>query len=218
MVNGSSHFPKRRFDAGTSGAPRWIACLALCLALACGAPPLARTVEPNPPTTSAEPPAQAAPGAAPADAPNSVASADRIVTLIAKPGLWPLDVESARRVLQALGPVTREQPSPNELSLVGGPFGALERFDVDYSLDDDRYWVFGSAGFFLGDRDLARLYRAIQARLTQLLGKPASTEDDEDEALPTVTWDLGEAVLSLAPSREGDEPRVLIAIHDNPSP
>jgi hypothetical protein len=220
MANGSSYFPKRRFEREAFvTAPSLALPLVLSLIAGCAAPPPARTVdEVIPPTTSPASPAEPAAGPASADPPSSVASADRVVTLIAKPGLWPLDVESARRVLQALGPVTREQPTPNELSLVGGPFGALQRFDVDYSLDDDRYWVFGSAGFVLEDRDLGRLYRAIQARLTQLLGRPASSEDDEDEALPTVTWSLGEAVLSLAPSREGGEPRVLIAIHETPDP
>jgi hypothetical protein len=218
MVNGSESFPKRRVDEGAIVASSLALAFTMSLTLSCGAPPLARTVEPSPPPTSGTAPPEPVAGPTPLEPPSSVASADRIVTLIAKPGLWPLDVESARRVLQALGPVTREQASPNELSLIGGPFGALERFDVDYSLDDDRYWVFGSAGFFLGDRDLTRLYRAVQARLTQLLGKPASTEDDEDEPLPTVTWDLGEALLSLAPSREGGEPRVMIAIHENPDP
>jgi hypothetical protein len=114
--------------------------------------------------------------------------------------------------------VKREQPTPKDLSLVGGPFGALDRFDVDYWLDDERYWVFGSAGFFLGGGDLARLYHATEARLTRLLGKPLSTDDEDGGALPIVTWDLGEAILSLAPSSADGQPRVLIAIHENTAP
>jgi len=146
-------------------------------------------------------------------------TADNVVTLIAKPGLWPLDVEAARRVLQAFGPVNREQRSPSALSLVGGPYGALDRFDIAYSLDDKQYWVFGSAGFFLDDRDPARLYHTLEARLTQLLGKPARTEHDEsateNAALPPVVWDLGEAWLSLAQSTDHGEDVVLIAIREN---
>jgi hypothetical protein len=193
---------------------------ALSTALACAAQPPTHTVEPTAARMTARESSEPAASAEPKQPSRSDASADRVVTLIAKPGLWPLDVESARRVLQALGPVTREQPTPNDLSLVGGPFGALDRFDVDYSLDDGRYWVFGSAGFLLGDRDPVRLYRAVETRLTQLLGKPASTDGesgDEGAAaeLPTVTWDLGEAVLSLAPSSDGGEPRVMIAIHES---
>jgi hypothetical protein len=146
-------------------------------------------------------------------------TADNVVTLIAKPGLWPLDVEAARRVLQAFGPVNHEQRSPSALSLVGGPYGALDRFDIEYSLDDQHYWVFGSAGFFLDDRDPARLYHALEARLTELLGKPARTERDESPAdgaaLPPVVWDLGEAWLSLAQSTDHGEDVVLIAIREN---
>lgn len=151
--------------------------------------------------------------------PEADETADTVVTLIAKPGLWPLDVEAAHRVLQAFGPVNREQRSTSALSLVGGPYGALDRFDIAYSLDDQHYWVFGSAGFFLDHRDPTRLYHTLQARLTQLLGKPAPTERDksatEDAAPPPVVWDLGEAWLSLAHSTDHGEDVVLIAIRQN---
>lgn len=165
--------------------------------------------------------------AAPEERSRADETADSVVTLIAKPGLWPLDVEAARRVLQAFGPVNREQRSPSALSLVGGPYGALDRFDIAYSLDDQQYWVFGSAGFFLDDRDPARLYHTLEARLTELLGNPARTGRDESTtegtgegttettAQPPVVWDLGEAWLSLAQSTDHGEDVVLIAIREN---
>lgn len=154
--------------------------------------------------------------AAPADEPSRTQeTADDVVTLIAKPGLWPLDVEAARRVLGAFGPVTSEQRSPNDLSLVGGHYGALDRFDIAYSLDDKQYWVFGSAGFILDDRDPARLYHTLETRLTQLLGKPARTERGDGAALPPVVWDMGEAWLSLASRSDNGQDVVLIAIREN---
>lgn len=185
------------------------------LVLACAARqnvPSAPT--PPEPMVAAESSAAPAPEPPPApEEPRPSASTDSIVTLIAKPGLWPLDVESARRVLESLGPVTREQPSAGSLELVGGPFGALDRFGVAYALDDQRYWVFGSAGFLLEDRDPELLYRSLRMRLIELLGKPLWTEDESDTELPTTAWDIGEAMtLSLAPSTEGDARRVLIAI------
>jgi hypothetical protein len=201
--------------------PAW-GCVSLGLftTLACASHPATRAVEPlappMAPDVSAAPPTPATP--APASEPaRSEATANSVVTLIAKPGLWPLDVDSARRVLTALGPVSREQATPNDLSLVGGPIGALSRFDVDYSLEDGKYWVFDSAGFFLGDRDMSRLYRSVEARLTQLLGKPESAARNKVDAaaLPTVTWHLGEASLSLSPSSAGGEQRVLIAIRES---
>jgi hypothetical protein len=139
-----------------------------------------------------------------------------VVELIAKPGLWPLDVGSAGRVLQALGPVTRQQPSEDELALVGGPYGALGRFSVAYTLDDEKYWVFGSAGFLLEGSDQAALYHTLEGRLIQLLGKPASRGGHGDAPLPTRRWDLGEQVmLSLAPSDEGgNSVRIAIAGRD----
>ena len=129
--------------------------------------------------------------------------------------MWRASSTNARRVLSALGPVQREQPTPSQASLVGGPFGPLDRYAVAYSLDDRQYWVFGSAGFYLGDRDVPRLYRALEARLTQLLGKPGRSAgakgDATGGALPTVAWDLGDAItLSLAPSSKSDGCRVSI--------
>lgn len=190
--------------------------LLLPLALGCGArqsvqagalepvamPAPSPAAEPEPPAPPSEP-----------SAPDNTALS--VVTLIAKPGLWPLDVESARRVLQGLGPVTREQPAPDTLALVGGPYGALGRFSVAYTLDDQQYWVFGSAGFVLEASDQAQLYHTLEARLVQLLGKPTWRDDESGARLPTSGWDLGEAVtLSLAPSEEAAERSVRIAISE----
>jgi hypothetical protein len=224
-VSGKAH---RRVQPFTSGAsplmpspcsslrPRldaFAATLALSTALACAAhrsPPAAAT-----PVTTTSPAASAGGGTRPApavaarpsrdsEASEPGASADSVVSLIAKPSLWPLDVDSARRVLETLGPVSSEQPSTDELSLVGGPFGALEGFDVAYSKDDDNYWVFGSAGFFLKGSDLSRLHRNLEARLTQLLGKPVWSRSENGAALRTSAWNLGEGItLSLAPCSEG---------------
>jgi hypothetical protein len=118
----------------------------------------------------------------------------------------------------ALGPVTREQPTEGSLELVGGPFGALERFGVAYSLDDEKYWVFGSAGFLLEDPDPLELYRSIQVRLIELLGKPLWIKGYGEDEVPSTAWDIGEAMtLKLSPHSEGDEHQVLIAIAEQGS-
>src|SRR5262245_37670818 len=108
----------------------WSTLLVVPALAGCGAPHASGVaVEPVAPVRAPPlAPVERAPVPPPSVAPASDASADSVVTLIAKPGLWPLDVESARRVLQALGPVSREQPTENELALVGGPHGALGRF------------------------------------------------------------------------------------------
>lgn len=193
------------------------ALLLLPLALACAprhATPPAAPAPLHGPELPVESAKEPAPAQTPApEEPRPSASTDNIVTLIAKPGLWPLDVDSARRVLGSLGPVKKEQTTDRSLELVGGPFGTLGRFDVRYALDDEQYWVFGSAGFLLEDADPTLLYRSVRARLTELLGKPLWTEQEADDELPTTAWDIGEAMtLSLAPRDEGDERRILIAI------
>jgi hypothetical protein len=192
---------------------------ALATALACAGQPSRGAVQPSaqglheasatpPPTTDGR-------GTEAPDASGPNTTADAVVTLVAKPGLWPLDVESARRVLQTLGPVKQEQASPDALSLVGGPTGALDRFDVTYSRDEQQYWVFDSAGFVIAGRESLRLYRLIETRLTQLLGAPASTETHADDELPSATWDLGEEMtLSLGPSPSGDSRLLMIAISE----
>jgi hypothetical protein len=195
----------------------WPLVCAGALAVGCGARQSAGAgaapiVAPEAPASAAAEDARAAP---PPSKPSPDMTAVNVVTLIAKPGLWPLDVESARRVLQALGPVAREQPADDELALVGGPYGTLERYSVAYKLDDQKYWVFGSAGFFLESADRAQLYHTLEARLIELLGKPARRDGEKGAELPTSAWDLGEAVtLSLAPSDEGGEGSVRIAISE----
>jgi len=206
------------FPARHRWSLEWAGTLGLLVALGCAASQSVRAgaVEPVAPSAPGAPIAVEEANAAPASAPSVPdTTAVNVVTLIAKPGLWPLDVESAQRVLQGLGPVTRQQPSPEQLALVGGPHGALGRFSVAYTLDDQNYWVFGSAGFVLAGSDQAALYHALEARLILLLGKPAWRDDESGAPLPTSGWDLGEAVtLSLAPSEEGGERSVRIAISE----
>jgi hypothetical protein len=207
------------FSARRRWSLEWAGNLGLLVALGCAASQSVHAgavapVAPSPPAGA--PVAVEEPSSAPASAPSAPdTTAVNVVTLIAKPGLWPLDVESARRVLQALGPVTQEQSSPEQLALVGGPYGALGRFSVAYTLDDQNYWVFGSAGFLLAGSDRAALYHALEGRLIQLLGKPAWRDDESGAPLPTSGWDLGEDVkLSLAPSDEGGVRLVRIAISE----
>ena len=193
--------------------------IALATALACAGQPSGGAVLPGAQTVHESPrsPAPATEGHG-IDAPDPSApstTADAVVTLVAKPGLWPLDVESARRVLQSLGPVKQEQVTPDALSLVGGPTGALDRFDVTYSRDEQQYWVFDSAGFVIAGHESLRLYRLLETRLTQLLGAPASTETHDNDELPRATWDLGEEMaLSLGPSPSGDDRLLMIAISE----
>jgi hypothetical protein len=191
------------------------AAATLLTAFGCAGQPAPGMVRPSA-TRVAEAPATEAPATdAPSDPPGPHTTADSVVTLVAKPGLWPLDVDSARRVLQTLGPVKQEQTTPNELSLVGGPAGALDRFDVTYSRDEQQYWVFGSAGFVIAGQESLRLYRLLETRLIQLLGAPASTETRADTQLPSATWDIGEEMtLSLGPSPSGDDRLLMIAISE----
>jgi len=199
---------------------RGYAALGLTTVLACAGRPAPEPAAPLAPSAAlAEPAAEASgPTSVPpaTDSPQSNETVDKVVTLIAKPGLWPLDADAAKRVLQVLGPVKREQQSAEGMSLTGG-VGEVGSFDVDYSLEDERYWVFDSAGFFLNDRDLGRLYRSVEARLRQLLGKPTWSDSDRgSEELPVVGWDLGEAItLSLAPRTEGDGQGIEIAIRES---
>ena len=188
---------------------------ALATALGCAGQPSRGMVHPSAPPVADAPATEVPATEAPSDRSGPNATADSVVTLVAKPGLWPLDVESARRVLQTLGPVKQEQATPNDLSLVGGPTGALDRFDVTYSRDEQQYWVFGSAGFVIAGHESLRLYRLLETRLTQLLGAPASTETHADTELPIATWDIGEEMtLSLGPSPSGDDRLLMIAISE----
>jgi len=132
-------------------------------------------------------------------------SIEQLITLIARPGQWPLDVDAAEQLLQPLGPVRREQPVAEALSLLGGPSGVLNRFEVSYSTDEQGRWMFEGASFFLGDADLVRLHEAVKGLLTQQLGKAEWTEDDAGE-LEAVGWDLGgvtKLLFALSPN-EGE--------------
>src|SRR5688572_11865171 len=81
--------------------------LGLTTTFACGAHPGADPASPSAPAGDAAAAQVSEPASEPVVRPSSKSgeAADRVVLLVAKPGLWPLDAEAARRVLQALGPV-----------------------------------------------------------------------------------------------------------------
>jgi hypothetical protein len=135
------------------------------------------------------------------------------VDLVVKRELWPLKPASAEELLQGLGQVRRETPIPRALSLVGGPTASVARFEVSYSQDEDGHWTFNAATFFLGDADLPRLYRRLQTRITERLGKPEWTEKQND--LPSSGWSLGRDMsLLLAPSPNQGERLVMLSISE----
>jgi hypothetical protein len=87
----------------------------------------------------------------------------------------------------------------------------VARFEVSYSQDEDGHWTFNAAIFFLGDADLPRLYRKLQTRITERLGKPEWTEKQND--LPSSGWSLGRDMsLLLAPSPNQAEHLVMLSI------
>jgi hypothetical protein len=133
------------------------------------------------------------------------------VDLVIKRELWPLEPASAEELLKRLGHVRRETSVPHALSLVGGPTGSVARFEVSYSEGDDGHWTFNAANFFLGDAELATLYRKLETRITERLGKPAWTEKQND--LPSTGWSLGRYCSgNCAP--QGGEPRVAFLTTD----
>jgi hypothetical protein len=161
------------------------------------------------------------PEAPPSPAPSAVVTSshdttpEEAVALIARPALWPLDVEAARDLLRKLGPVTDEQPVPSELSLESRPSGAVRRAAVSYVLDEQHHWRFDSAGFFFGDADLQHLHDQLQALLIQQLGKAEWTENDAGDGLSSSGWALREPLeLSFGPSPNGGEPFLMIAISE----
>jgi hypothetical protein len=133
------------------------------------------------------------------------------VDLVIKRELWPLEPASAEELLKRLGHVRRETSVPHALSLVGGPTGSVARFEVSYSEGDDGHWTFNAANFFLGDAELATLYRKLETRITERLGKPAWTEKQND--LPSTGWSLGRDMsLLLAPSPNQGERLVMLSV------
>jgi hypothetical protein len=135
------------------------------------------------------------------------------VELVVKRDLWPLEPASAEKLLQELGHVRREVPFPRALSIVGGPTGPVERFEVSYSQDDDGHWTFNAASFFLRDPDLQALYQKLETRIIERLGKPAWTERQGD--LPSSGWNLGRDMsLLLAASPNQGERLLMLSVSE----
>jgi hypothetical protein len=135
------------------------------------------------------------------------------VELVAKREMWPLDPGSAEELLRGLGHVRRETPEPRALSLIGGPSGALARFEVSYSQDDAGQWAFNVANFFFGEADLPALNQKIETAIIERLGKPDWTERQAE--LPSSGWSLGRDMnLLLAPSPNQGERLVLLSVSE----
>jgi len=184
---------------------------------ACGSPAASNAVVASPssvpknePSLRAEPSAEPNPSLEVNHEKQSVDPVD----LVVKRELWPLEPASAEEILQGLGHVRRETPAPDVLSLVGGPTGALARFEVSYSQDADGRWTFNVASFFFGgEPDLPALYQKIETRITERLGKPKWTEKQEE--LPSSGWSLGRDMsLLLTSSPNQGERLVMLSISE----
>jgi hypothetical protein len=143
-----------------------------------------------------------------ADAPHSpvspsqaVTSVDELVKLLTQRELWPPKAEVVEEQLRVLGPWKREQPIPEALTLVAGRSGLVERCEIAYSADEKKRWSFVGATFFVGDADLARLYRALSDQIRTHLGKPRWTRKAGKGERPASGWNLGKRLeLSLSDS------------------
>ena len=163
--------------------------------------PGATSVEPvTPPTTESSATSQTAPPAPSAPASQGPALQD-IITRVAKKNLWPLEPGEAEKLLQTIGPVRRDERASQVLSLSGGPSGALARFEVSYTPDENGHWAFNVASFFLGRDD----YERVEHQLTEQVGKPEWTGKNDD--IPSTEWGIGRSMkLLLGPSPNlGDE-------------
>jgi hypothetical protein len=189
--------------------------LTVWCALACAASPSPGPASPAaaPAAAGTSPVQSASPdGALPRVGPEAEVTLEQLIPLVARPGQWPLDIDAAEQLLQPLGPVRREQPVAEALSLRGGPSGVLNRYEVSYSADEEGHWMFDGASFFLGGADLLRLHDAVAGLLTQQLGKADWTEDDA-AGLASAGWALGGAMkLVFSPSPNGGEPLLMISI------
>jgi hypothetical protein len=138
---------------------------------------------------------------------------ERAVTLIAKPGLWPLEMDAAEDLLAQLGPVRREQAEGDELALVGGPSGVLTRYNVSYSRDDEARWAFNSADFFFAEPDMAHLQQNLESLLVQQLGAPDWTDRSNGAEFSSARWSFGSVMrLLFSPATDAGEPSMWIAI------
>jgi hypothetical protein len=138
---------------------------------------------------------------------------ERAVTLIAKPGLWPLEMDAAEDLLAQLAPVRREQPDGDQVALVGGPSGMLTRFNVSYSRDDEARWAFNSADFYFAEPDMAHLQQNLESLLVQQLGYPDWTDRSNGAEFSSARWSFGSVMrLEFSPATDGGEPSMWIAI------
>ena len=202
----------------------WVGCVVACLA--CGAtraprPAAAATADSTPPEVSSAPKVETPP---PVESPPSVeqspgptekapqgASIQQTVALVAKRNLWPLQPDKAESLLQALGPVHREEPMKHALSLEGGPSGALTRYSVSYSSEKKGVWAFNVASFAFAEADLQGLYATVKGQLTERLGKAEWAQRGEE--IPNTEWNLGRSMkLLLARSPNQGESALVISI------
>jgi hypothetical protein len=138
---------------------------------------------------------------------------ERTVTRIAKPGLWPLEVDAAESLLAELAPVRREKPEEDQLTLVGGQPQGLDHFEVSYSRDEDTRWAFDSAEFVFADADMAHLYQTLESLLVEQLGSPDWTDRSQNAEFASSRWSFGSVMrLLFSPAPDGDEPALSIAI------
>jgi hypothetical protein len=195
MRRPSSHFPPARIYVPA----------AFILAIACAPSNRAAT------TTASF---RAAPASSPGDEwVERDIELERAVTLIAKPGLWPLEMDAAEDLLAQLAPVRREQPEDDELALVGGPSGVLTRYNVSYSRDDEARWAFNSADFFFTEPDMAHLQQNLESLLVQQLGHPDWTDRSNGAEFSSARWSFGSVMrLLFSPATDGGEPSMSIAI------
>jgi hypothetical protein len=138
---------------------------------------------------------------------------ERTVSRIAKPGLWPLEVDAAESLLTELAPVRREELEEDQLMLVGGLSRGLDHFEVSYSRDEDTRWAFDSADFFFADTDMAHLYQTLESLVVQQLGAPDWTARSEGAEFSSARWSFGSVMrLLFSPALDGGEPALSIAI------
>jgi hypothetical protein len=146
----------------------------------------------------------------PQDTPR-VATLEETVKLVARRDLWPLAPDRAEELLNRIGPIHREQPMDQALSLLGGPGESVARIQVSYSGDENGGWTYSVANFYFGAKDLHQLYEAIEKLLNEHLGPPEWAERNAE--LPSTEWDLGGSMkLLFAPSPNNGEKLLVLSI------
>jgi hypothetical protein len=142
-------------------------------------------------------------------------SAEDLVTLIAQRKLWPLSVEAAEATLRPLGAMKRQQPVPEALTLIGGRSGIVERFEISYSSDGKKDWIFVGASFFLNDRNLSDLRQRLDVLLQEQLGRPKWAKGKKAGEAAAAGWKLrGRTELTLQKSPYEGEQLLVIMISE----